>query len=180
MQLRIHDKENHTETTTQEPHNQIAKTQSGYGLVLWCCWNEKNRYTDNQRNRRTNQRSNNICTQSIVCNFYHDNSAARYYNAGRMGDMSLTIARVTRVLADVLVANGADAQLGAIIEDANSRRRNVHRRAVLVPQDLRRWGAICLAVEDDRVTCVRLIGWDVGFVGGMWERQTKSDYVTCE
>lgn len=70
-----------------------------------------------------------------------------------MGDLSLTIARVARVLADVLVTDGANTQLGAIIEDTNSSRRNVHRRIVFVPQDLRRWGAIGLTVEDDRVTC---------------------------
>lgn len=86
-----------------------------------------------------------------------------------MGDMALTIARVARVLADVLVANGADTQLGAIIEDANSRRRNVDRCAILVPQDLRRGGAIRLTVEDDRVTCAAATIEDGVFWMGMGE-----------
>lgn len=37
--------------------------------------------------------------------FYHDNSAARYYNTGRMGDLSLTIARDARVVSDILVSD---------------------------------------------------------------------------
>lgn len=62
-----------------------------------------------------------------------------------MGDLSLTIARDTRVVADVFVADRADPQLGTIVKDANSRRR-IHRVGILVPQDLGRGGAICLAV----------------------------------
>lgn len=41
-------------------------------------------------------------------NFYHDYSAARYYNTGSMGDLSLTIARDTRVIADVFVSDRAN------------------------------------------------------------------------
>ena len=37
--------------------------------------------------------------------FYHDNSAARYYNTGRMGDLSLTIASDAGVVPDILVFN---------------------------------------------------------------------------
>lgn len=38
--------------------------------------------------------------------FYHDDSSARYYNTGRMGDLSLTIACNAGVLSDVFVTDG--------------------------------------------------------------------------
>lgn len=92
-----------------------------------------------------------VCRFVLSQNFYHDYSAARYYNTGSMGDLSLTIARDTRVIADVFVADSADPQLGAIIKDTNSRGR-IHRVGILVPQNLWCWCAICLAVQYDRVT----------------------------
>lgn len=70
-----------------------------------------------------------------------------------MGDLSLTVARNACVVADVLVADGGDAQLGAIVKNANSSGR-LHRIGVLVPQDLGRGGAIGLAIENDRVTYI--------------------------
>lgn len=55
----------------------------------------------------------------LYLGFYHDYSAARDYNTGRMGDLSLTIACNASVLSDVLVPNGRDPQLGAVVEDAH-------------------------------------------------------------
>lgn len=54
--------------------------------------------------------------------FYHDDSAARYYNASCMRDLPLTIACDTRVVADVFVPDCGYTKLGAIVENTNSRR----------------------------------------------------------
>lgn len=56
------------------------------------------------------------------CFFYHNDSAARYYNASCMRDLPLTIACDTRVVADVFVPYCGYTELGAIIENTNSRR----------------------------------------------------------
>lgn len=64
-----------------------------------------------------------------------------------MRHLALAIPRDAGVVADVLVPDVADAQLGAVVEDAD-RARGLHRVGVLVPQDLRRRCAFCLAVED--------------------------------
>lgn len=69
-----------------------------------------------------------------------------------MRHLALAVARDARVIADVLVADVADAQLRAIVEDAHGARR-LHGIGVLVPQDLRRRRALRLAVQDDRVSC---------------------------
>jgi len=82
----------------------------------------------------------------LYLGFYHDYSAARDYNTGRMGDLSLTIACNASVLSDVLVPNGRDPQLGAVVEDAH-RGRGIDGIGILVPEYFRRGRAICLAIE---------------------------------
>lgn len=82
---------------------------------------------------------------------YRDDGAARYNHPCSVGNLPLTVASDARIVPDVFVADVADPQLGAIIEDANSSWR-LHRVGILVPEDLRRGSALSLAVENDSIS----------------------------
>ena len=82
---------------------------------------------------------------------HSNNSSPSDDDARSMRHLPLAIARDARVIADVLVSDVADAQLGAVVEDAD-RARRFHWVRVLVPQDLRRGCALRLAVQDDSVS----------------------------
>lgn len=86
---------------------------------------------------------------------HSNNGSSGDDNARSVRHLSFAIAGYARVVADVLVPDVADAQLGAVVEDSHSARR-LHRIRVLVPQDLRRGRTLRLAVEDDSVSWKRL------------------------
>ena len=64
---------------------------------------------------------------------------------------ALRVAGHAEVVADVLVPDFVDAQLGAVVEDADAVRVGLHGMVVPEPKDLRLRGALRLAVQDDRV-----------------------------
>lgn len=76
---------------------------------------------------------------------YHDHCTASYDYTGRVRHLSFAIPRNARVISDILVPNGANPQLGAVIENAH-RRRGLHRISILVPQYFWHWRSVRLTI----------------------------------
>lgn len=82
---------------------------------------------------------------------HRDDGAAGDDDARGVRHLALAVARDARVVADVLVPDVADAQLGAVVEDAH-RPGRLHGVRIFVPQYFGRGRALSLAVEDDSVS----------------------------
>ena len=69
---------------------------------------------------------------------------------GGVTDGALAVLGRARVIADVLLADVGDAQLGAVVGDGQRGRRR-HQLIVPQPQNLRHRRALGQAAQDDRV-----------------------------
>lgn len=76
---------------------------------------------------------------------HHDHCTTCDYDTGSVGHLSLAVPGDARVVANVLIANGANPEFGAVVENAH-RARGLHRISVLVPQYLWHWRSVRLTV----------------------------------
>jgi hypothetical protein len=83
---------------------------------------------------------------------YRDDSSAGDDDARGVGHLALAVARDARVVADVLVPDVADAQFGAVVEDAHGARR-LHGVCIFIPKYFGRGRALRLTVEDNSISC---------------------------
>lgn len=77
-------------------------------------------------------------------------------DARSVADLALPIPGDAGVIADVLVLDRREPELGAVVEYPNVSTVGLNRIRVLVPKDLWRWSTLSLAVEYYRITQIHI------------------------